>query len=110
MYHHVVLTTQEQVHLQEQNHNHLLPQHAQNAPVNLFADATKTLSIVLPAYNEDGRIQSTLLETLCYLERRRDREGPSFTYEVIVVDDGSKDNTTKYDVWGWVGERGCMCI
>lgn len=80
-------------------HNWLVyqnPPHTQNAPVHLFADATKTLSIVMPAYNEDGRIQSTLLETLSYLERRRDREGPSFTYEVVVVDDGSRDNTTKY--------------
>lgn len=66
--------------------------------MQLFADATKTLSIVLPAYNEDGRIQSTLLETLHYLERRRDREGPAFTYEVIVADDGSKDATTKCEM------------
>lgn len=71
----------------------------QGFTAQLFAEATKTLSIVLPAYNEDGRIQSTLLETMRYLERRRDREGPAFTYEVIVADDGSKDATTR-----------CVCV
>mmetsp|Transcript_26205 Transcript_26205/g.47971 ORF Transcript_26205/g.47971 Transcript_26205/m.47971 type:complete len:267 (+) Transcript_26205:355-1155(+) len=30
---------------------------------------------------------------LTYLEARQARQGPSFTYEIIVVDDGSKDNT-----------------
>lgn len=30
-----------------------------------------------------------------YLQRRRDRQGPYFTYEVIIVDDGSKDDTVK---------------
>ncbi|XP_049679321.1 dolichyl-phosphate beta-glucosyltransferase isoform X4 [Accipiter gentilis] len=33
-------------------------------------------------------------EALNYLEKRQKRD-PSFTYEVIVVDDGSKDQTTK---------------
>ena len=28
-----------------------------------------------------------------YLQRRRDRQGPHFTYEVIIVDDGSQDRT-----------------
>lgn len=28
-----------------------------------------------------------------YLQRRRDQRGPYFTYEVIVVDDGSQDAT-----------------
>ncbi|CAB4041973.1 Dolichyl-phosphate beta-glucosyltransferase, partial, partial [Paramuricea clavata] len=33
-------------------------------------------------------------EAFEYLEERKKRE-PSFTYEIIVVDDGSKDSTTK---------------
>ena len=28
-----------------------------------------------------------------YLQRRRDRQGPHFTYELVVVDDGSSDGT-----------------
>jgi len=33
-------------------------------------------------------------ETLEYLENEK-KSKPSFTYEVIVVDDGSKDSTSK---------------
>ncbi len=45
------------------------------------------LSIVIPAYNEEKRIGSTLqkIETYCKTN--------SFDYELIVVDDGSKDQT-----------------
>jgi len=60
---------------------------------SLFSEASKTLSIVIPAFNEEDRLPSTLEETLAYLQRRRDRQGPNFTYEVIVVDDGSRDRT-----------------
>ncbi len=60
---------------------------------SLFDDATKSLSIVIPAYNEEDRLPSTLQETLAYLAHRRDRQGPNFTYEVVIVDDGSSDNT-----------------
>lgn len=30
-----------------------------------------------------------------YLQRRRDRQGAAFTYEVIIVDDGSRDGTVR---------------
>lgn len=60
---------------------------------SLFDDATKSLSIVIPAYNEEDRLPSTLQETLAYLSHRRDKQGPNFTYEVVIVDDGSNDNT-----------------
>ncbi len=32
------------------------------------------------------------------MQRRRDRLGPHFTYEIIVVDDGSKDATARVAV------------
>lgn len=54
---------------------------------------TKRLSVVIPAYNEEKRLPSVLRATLEYLVKRRDREGSSFTYEVVVVDDGSSDRT-----------------
>ena len=45
------------------------------------------LSVVIPAYNESGRIENTLERIRKYLARK----GESF--EVIVVDDGSMDDT-----------------
>ncbi|XP_052668717.1 dolichyl-phosphate beta-glucosyltransferase isoform X2 [Harpia harpyja] len=55
---------------------------------------TRELSVVVPSYNEEDRLPLMMDEALNYLEKRQKRD-PSFTYEVIVVDDGSKDETTK---------------
>ncbi|XP_077596182.1 dolichyl-phosphate beta-glucosyltransferase [Stigmatopora nigra] len=52
------------------------------------------LSVVVPAYNEELRLPVMLDEAMEYLESRRKRRA-SFSYEVIVVDDGSKDKTTQ---------------
>ncbi len=54
--------------------------------------ASLYLSVVVPAYNEFLRLPSMLKETLEYLAERRARD-PTFTYEVIIVDDGSVDAT-----------------
>jgi dolichyl-phosphate beta-glucosyltransferase len=45
------------------------------------------LSVVIPAYNEERRLPQTLQSIVDYLARQ------SYTSEVIVVDDGSGDNT-----------------
>jgi glycosyltransferase involved in cell wall biosynthesis len=45
------------------------------------------LSVVIPAYNEAARLPDSLQKVLSYLEAR------DYIYEVIVVDDGSSDNT-----------------
>mmetsp|Transcript_24160 Transcript_24160/g.52785 ORF Transcript_24160/g.52785 Transcript_24160/m.52785 type:complete len:356 (+) Transcript_24160:132-1199(+) len=55
----------------------------------------KSLSIIVPAYNEEERLSATLDEAISFLQRKRNRLGPHFTYEIIVVDDGSKDNTRR---------------
>jgi dolichyl-phosphate beta-glucosyltransferase len=48
------------------------------------------LSIVIPAYNEARRLPKTLAATRAYLQKR----GLERTeYEILVVDDGSKDDT-----------------
>ena len=47
------------------------------------------LSVVIPAYNEASRLGETLARVLAYLERR------GTTFEVLVVDDGSADNTVE---------------
>jgi glycosyltransferase involved in cell wall biosynthesis len=48
-----------------------------------------SLSIVIPAYNEETRIGQSLDEILRFLDRN------SYGAEVIVVDDGSRDRTGK---------------
>jgi len=45
------------------------------------------LSVVIPAYNEEKRLPPTLRTILDYLRAR------SFTWEIVVVDDGSADAT-----------------
>ncbi|XP_047464004.1 dolichyl-phosphate beta-glucosyltransferase [Mugil cephalus] len=55
---------------------------------------SRDLSVVVPAYNEELRMPVMLEEAMEYLENRQ-KKNPSFTYEVIVVDDGSKDKTTE---------------
>ena len=45
------------------------------------------LSIIIPAYNEENRILETLKKTKAYLKDQ------SYSWEIIVVSDGSKDNT-----------------
>ncbi|KAG8194953.1 hypothetical protein JTE90_021414 [Oedothorax gibbosus] len=52
------------------------------------------LSVIVPAYNEESRLPIMMDECLEYLENRLKR-GAGFSYEVIVVDDGSSDATTK---------------
>jgi dolichyl-phosphate beta-glucosyltransferase len=46
-----------------------------------------TISIVIPAYNEETRLPSTLRAILDFMSARNEE------LELIVVDDGSKDNT-----------------
>lgn len=50
---------------------------------------TPYLSVIIPAYKEGERIGRNLLEIDKYLK------GKSFTYEILVVEDGSPDNTAE---------------
>jgi len=47
------------------------------------------LSIVIPAYNEETRLPRTLTKLFAYLGSLRR------PYEIIIVDDGSRDNTVR---------------
>jgi len=54
------------------------------------------LSVILPAYNEAKRIAQTLLDIDRYLAKQNyPSAGGESSYEIIVVDDGSRDNTVK---------------
>ena len=56
------------------------------------------LSVIIPAYNESGRIIATLRSLSKYLLRQ------PFIWEVITVDDGSEDDTAEL-VERWSAER-----
>lgn len=47
------------------------------------------ISIIIPAYNEERRLSKTLEKVDEYLKKQ------SFSYEIIVVSDGSKDKTSQ---------------
>jgi len=49
----------------------------------------KHLSVIIPAYNEENRIKETLSEVYSYLTRQ------NYSWEIIVVSDGSKDRTVE---------------
>lgn len=54
---------------------------------SLFDPAEVTLSVIVPAYNEEERLGSMMDECLT------DLEAGGMSYEVMVVDDGSRDRT-----------------
>lgn len=61
-------------------------------PSLLTSPATVTLSLIIPAYNEQSRLTRMMDATLAYLRKRRQADS-TFSYECIIVDDGSRDNT-----------------
>ncbi|KAJ2494920.1 dolichyl-phosphate beta-glucosyltransferase [Coemansia sp. RSA 1836] len=59
---------------------------------SLWDDARVDLSIIVPAYNEEERLPVLLNDIREYVAQRRE-QSPKFTYELIIMDDGSKDRT-----------------
>ena len=66
--------------------------------------AEVSLSVVVPAFNEARRLPEMLSDAVEVLERRRKGKtrstgadgGSDFTYEILVVDDGSNDSTSDF--------------
>lgn len=56
------------------------------APVN--AVTRRSLTVIIPAFNEAQRIQSTLESTCQFLEQE------NYAWEILVINDGSSDATT----------------
>ena len=57
--------------------------------INARAPGAPLLSVIIPAFNEEGRLPHTLRHICEYLAAKEYRS------EVIVVDDGSRDHTAK---------------
>ncbi|KAH9273531.1 hypothetical protein BSLG_000905 [Batrachochytrium salamandrivorans] len=55
-------------------------------------DSRVRLSVVVPAYCEQDRLPAMISEAVNVLDSRL--TDPAFSYEMIIVDDGSKDQTT----------------
>ena len=62
---------------------------AQSSPPVPAGERAPWLSVVIPAYNEEGRLPGTLAHVLAYLE------GQGLTFEILAVDDGSTDRTVE---------------
>ncbi|KAJ8466792.1 hypothetical protein OPV22_029344 [Ensete ventricosum] len=61
---------------------------------SIFDQAEKYLSLIIPAFNEEYRLPGAFIETINYLQRRSASD-KSFSYEVLIVDDGSSDRTSE---------------
>jgi dolichyl-phosphate beta-glucosyltransferase len=57
--------------------------------MQIISDSSPFLSLIIPAYNEHDRILPTLEHTLAFLK------GQTYQSEIIVVSDGSSDNTAQ---------------
>lgn len=56
--------------------------------------ASVYLSVIVPSYNEEVRLPTMLDEAIEYLDSRAKKDS-KFTYEIIIVDDGSRDKTSQ---------------
>ncbi|ETP30364.1 hypothetical protein F442_20608 [Phytophthora nicotianae P10297] len=54
--------------------------------------AEVSLTVVIPAYNEEQRILVTIKDTVAFLDEKKQKDS-SFSYEIIIVDDCSTDRT-----------------
>jgi len=61
---------------------------------SVFDSAEVNLSLIVPAYNEEARLEEMMEQTMAYLLNRK-KQQKDFSFEVIIVDDGSKDRTVK---------------
>lgn len=61
---------------------------------SIKSEASVYLSVIVPSYFEEARLPVMLDEALEYLQMREKKDS-SFTFEIIIVDDGSKDKTSQ---------------
>jgi dolichyl-phosphate beta-glucosyltransferase len=70
------------------------PKSSKRVPApSIYSEASKSLTVVFPAYKESGRIEPAIEEAVEFLNIKCKGSRDSFSYEIIVVDDGSPDET-----------------
>ncbi|XP_018814490.1 dolichyl-phosphate beta-glucosyltransferase-like [Juglans regia] len=71
------------------------PNSSKQVPCTHISDPSeKYISLIIPAYNEELRLPGALEETMNYLQQRAAKD-ESFSYEVVIIDDGSVDGTKR---------------
>lgn len=69
------------------------PDRPSRIPVpSIHVAPAKTITVVFPAFNEGIRLKAAVDEAVEYLTLKR-KQDSRFSYEVIIVDDGSSDDT-----------------
>ena len=63
------------------------PPKATSRPRRALEAAAPQLAVVIPAFNEEGAVRATVEDVRAVLD------ATDISYEIVVVDDGSKDNT-----------------
>lgn len=71
----------------------IFPSNNNASEFNIFNSSSVYLSLVVPAYNESERIPKMLEDTVSFLNQKKQKNN-KFTWEIIVVNDGSTDTTT----------------
>ncbi len=49
---------------------------------SIYEEPTKTISVIVPAYNEQDRLSKMLLSTLRHMDNEK-KQNPRFSYEVV---------------------------
>ncbi|KAF2611821.1 hypothetical protein F2Q70_00008634 [Brassica cretica] len=88
-----VTTLEDPTSLKQVSHFKQLFYHQVLCP-HISDPAEKYLSLIVPAFNEEQRLPAALEETMDYLQGRASRD-KNFSYEVVIVDDGSVDGTKR---------------
>jgi dolichyl-phosphate beta-glucosyltransferase len=75
---------------------------------SIHAQSSVTLSLIVPSYNEERRLPTMLDATLEFLRKKKSMN-KNFTFEIIIVDDGSKDKTSSVAL-SYVAKHGADTI
>ncbi len=71
---------------------------------SLFESPSLDLSVIIPAYNEESRLPVMLDECVDYLTKHFSQK-----FEIVLVDDGSRDKTTSVGLVSFRSHSKVIC-